>query len=261
MLGAHIVLARRYPLMRPILPLLCLLLTFPVWAAPDGEDATDEAEPAEGAPAEAVEAAAAVDALTGDQAYKVKITELETRVNELKEKIFQSKTRLAILKESVLASSIAGAEAQVLHRNEMGSSFRLEKVSYSLDGTPIRSLVDQDGDLDGKEELEILNGPIVPGNHTISVVMTYRGNGYGVFSYLKGYVFNLRSSHTFRADEGKLVQIKVIGYEKGGITTDLKDRPDIRFEDRLSDVQTRVAPADSEPAEAAPAEAAPGEQR
>ena len=233
-----------------LLPFL-LLLASAALAAPDGGDAEEadveaeavrQAAPGDEA-AEAAEAPAGeVDGLTGDQAYKLKITELETRVNELKERIFRSKTRLAILKESVLASSIAGAEAQILHRNEMGSSFRLEKVSYSLDGTPIRSLVDQDGDLDGKEEIEILNGPIVPGNHTLSVVMTYRGNGFGIFSYLKGYVFNLRSSHTFRADEGKLVEVKAIGYEKGGITTDLKDRPDIRFEDRLSDVRTAAAP-------------------
>ncbi|MEZ4467160.1 MAG: dihydrolipoamide acetyltransferase [bacterium] len=252
---------RRFPLLFWLL-LLCAPVAV---AAPDGGDA-DEAEVEADAPDEPAAAgdeaggdeagaeASPADALTGDQAYKLKITELETRVNELKERIFRSKTRLAILKESVLASSIAGAEAQILHRNEMGSSFRLEKVAYSLDGTPIRSLVDQDGDLDGKEEIEILNGPIVPGNHTLSVVMTYRGNGFGIFSYLKGYVFNLRSSHTFRADEGKLVQVKAIGYEKGGITTDLKDRPDIRFEDRLSDVRTAAAAADGERVDAPDAE-------
>lgn len=180
---------------------------------------------------------------SGNDAYKLKITELEGRVNDLKEKIFRSKTRLAILKETVLASSIAGAEARILHRNEMGSSFKLEKVTYSLDGTPIRNLVDQDGDLDGREEMEILNGPIVPGNHTLSVVMVYRGHGYGIFSYLRGYVFNLRSSHTFHAEEGKVTELKVVGYERGGITTDLKDRPNIRFEQNTTDVRRGRAAA------------------
>ncbi len=174
---------------------------------------------------------------SGDEAYRLKITELESRVNELKERIFRTKTRLAILKETVLSSSIAGSEARLVHRNEMGSSFRLEKVTYSLDGTPIYSGVDKDGDLDGREQIEIFNGPIVPGNHTVSVVMVYRGNGYGIFSYLRGYLFTLRSSHTFHAEEGKLMEIRVVGYEKGGITTDLKDRPDIRFEDKLTDVR------------------------
>ncbi len=172
---------------------------------------------------------------TADEAYQRKISALEGRVNELKEKIFRSKARLANLKGTVLSTSIAGAEALIVHRNEMGSSFRLEKAIYSLDGHPIRSLIDEEGDLAGKEEIEIFSGPIQPGNHTISVVMTYRGNGFGIFSYLRGYLFNLRSSHTFHADEGKLIQVKVVGYEKGGIATDLKDRPDIRFEDQLSD--------------------------
>lgn len=206
----------------------------------DAEPEAGQAEPEATAPAAKAPVEKAEEEVSGERAYQLKVTELESRVNTLKEKIFRSKTRLAILKESVLSSSIAGAEAQVLHRNEMGSSFKLEKVAYSLDGTPVRSLVDRDGDLDEKEELEILSGPIVPGNHTISVVMTYRGNGYGIFSYLKGYVFNLRSSHTFRAEEGKLVQVKAIGYEKGGITTDLKDRPNIRFEDRLTDARNVV---------------------
>jgi uncharacterized small protein (DUF1192 family) len=243
--------------------------------APPAEEASAEEAPAEEAPAEAAPAAeggepppaeaapAAAAAPAGepgagtevdvaqedseskategrdpqDDAYSLKIAELESRVNELKEKIFRSKTRLAILKETVLSSSIAGAEAKLLHRNEMGSSFRLEKVTYSLDGTPIFSRVDKDGDLDGQEEIPIYDGPMVPGNHTVSVVMVYRGNGYGIFSYLKGYVFRLRSSYTFRAEEGKRTIVKIVGYEKGGITTDLKERPYIRYDTELVDTE------------------------
>jgi hypothetical protein len=199
----------------------------PPQAAPSGGtdvSVTQEAEEGEPAPPG-----------SGAEAYDQKITVLERRVNDLKEKVFRSKTRLAILKESVLSSTIAGAEAQIVHRNEMGGGFRLEKVAYSLDGTPIRTLVDKEGDLDGREEIEILSGPIVPGNHTLTVSMVYRGNGYGIFTYLRGYVFNLRSSHTFRAEEGKLVRVKAVGYEKGGIATDLKDRPDIKFESTFAD--------------------------
>ena len=111
----------------------------------------------------------------------------------------------------------------------------LEKIVYSLDGTPLFSRVDLDGALDDQEEIEIFNGPIVPGSHTLSVMMVYRGNGFGVFSYLKGYVYTLRSSHTFHAEEGKRVSVKTVAYEKGTITTDHRDRPDIRFESVLSD--------------------------
>ena len=172
-----------------------------------------------------------------DKAYESKLNDLQGRVNELKEKIFRTKTRLAILKESILSTSIAGAEAQLIHRNEMGSSFNLEKIIYSLDGSPIKTKIDQNGDLADQRELQIFDGPIVPGNHTVSVVMIYRGNGFGIFSYLRGYVFTLRSSHTFVAEEGKRVRVKVIGYEKGGMTTDLRDKPDIRFERTLAEAK------------------------
>jgi hypothetical protein len=207
-------------------------------AQPADKPAEVTPKPAAGAQVEVEKeagASAPATAQSGDDAYRLKVQDLEGRVNELKEKIFRTKTRLAILKESVLSTTIAGAESRLVHRNEMGSSFTLEKVIYSLDGTPIFSKVDTQGDLDGEKEIQIFDGPIVPGNHTVAVVMVYRGNGFGIFSYLRGYVFTLRSSHTFTAEEGKRIQVRVIGYEKGGMTTDLKDRPDIRFENVLSE--------------------------
>ena len=172
---------------------------------------------------------------SGDAAYRSKILELQGRVNNLKEKIFRTKTRLAILKENVLSKTIAGAEGRLVHKNDMGASYVLEKIVYSLDGTPIFSRVDLDGGLDDRDEIELFNGPLVPGSHTLSVMMVYRGNGFGVFSYLKGYVYTLRSSHTFHAEEGKRINLKTIAYEKGSLTTDHRDRPDIRFESVLSE--------------------------
>ena len=86
-----------------------------------------------------------------------------------------------------------------------------------------------------QDEIELFNGPIVPGTHTLSVMMVYRGRGFGVFSYLKGYVYTLRSSHTFHAEEGKRLTLKTIAFEKGAITTDHRDRPAIRFESTISE--------------------------
>ena len=172
---------------------------------------------------------------SGDSAYKTKILELQGRVNNLKEKIFRTKTRLAILKENVLSKTIAGAEGRLVHRNTMGGSYVLEKIVYSLNGTPIFSRVDLDGGLDEKEEIELFNGPLPAKEHTLSVMMVYRGNGFGVFSYLKGYVYTIRSSHTFTAVEGKRINVTTIAFEKGSLTTDHRDRPDLRFEEVVSD--------------------------
>jgi ribosomal protein S12 len=155
----------------------------------------------------------------------------------------------------------SGARAVIFHRNEMGAQFVLESVSYALDGSPIFTKVDTNGDLDKKEEFEIFNGRIVPGNHLVAVRMVYRGSGFGVFSYLEGYKFKLQSNQTFTCEGGKITSVKVVGFEKGGITTDLKDKPAIRYDitttkdlskDTVQRDSTQSAPGDAPAQPAAP---------
>jgi uncharacterized small protein (DUF1192 family) len=170
-------------------------------------------------------------ALGAEEANELKVRTLEERVSDLKEKIFRTKARLMNLQEMVIGGDItSGAKAVLVHKNEMGSSFYLESVSYALDGAPIYTKVDVDGDLEKRGEFEIFNGRIVPGNHQISVMLVYRGHGYGLFSYLEGYKFKVQSSYTFNAEPGKVNTIKVVGFEKGGFTAELKDRPAIRYD-------------------------------
>jgi hypothetical protein len=206
-----------------------------------GETKTTGERAGEGA-AGGPDADAADGAQSGDSVtYDLRVRELEEKVNDLKEKIFRSKSRLVLLKETVLRGSISGSKAVLIHSNEMGNSFKLEQAIYSLDGNQIYNKVDADGDLADKERFEIFNGAIVPGNHNISVMLVYRGNGFGVFSYLQGYKFTIRSSYTFAAEEGKTTRVKVIGYEKGNVTTALEDRPDIRYEIEFVDDSKEIS--------------------
>ena len=186
-----------------------------------------------GAPAPAPTTAAPAEnsALTADEAFTTRVKTLEEQVVDLKEKIFRTKARLLLLQETVLGGDLSsGARAVIFHRNEMGAQFILESVAYALDGAPIFTKVDAAGDLDKREEFEIFNGRIVPGNHQIAVRMVYRGHGYGIFSYLEGYKFKLQSNQTFNAEAGKATTVKVVGFEKGGITSDIKDKPAIRYD-------------------------------
>ena len=70
-------------------------------------------------------------------AYTVRLRSLEKNVNELKEQIFRTKARLNLLKETVLGGVIGASRAFIRHKNEMGSSFRLIKAVYALDGVQI----------------------------------------------------------------------------------------------------------------------------
>jgi hypothetical protein len=196
-------------------------------------------------PGAAAEAAAAVAPQTAEEQNDLKVRTLEERVSDLKEKIFRTKARLMNLQEMVIGGDITtGAKAVLVHRNEMGSSFYLESVAYALDGAPVYSKTDVDGDLEKREEFEVFNGRVVPGNHQVSVQMVYRGHGYGVFSYLEGYKFKVQSAYTFNAEPGKAMTVKVVGFEKGGMTAELKDRPAIRYDvDVQREEPTARAPA------------------
>ncbi|HZI11974.1 MAG TPA: dihydrolipoamide acetyltransferase [Myxococcus sp.] len=182
---------------------------------------------------------------TADEAFNARVKTLEEQVVDLKEKIYRSKARLLLLQETVLGGDVStGARAVIVHKNEMGGSFLLESVAYALDGAPIFTQVDNEGDLGKREQFEIFNGRIVPGQHQIAVRLVYRGNGYGVFSYLEGYKFKVQSSYTFNAEPGKLSTVRVVGFEQGGLTTDLKDRPAVRYDVELSrDTGRGAAPA------------------
>ena len=166
--------------------------------------------------------------------YAVRLRDLEQRINELKEQIFRSKARLSLLAETVLQGVVAGAQAVIVHENRMSSSYKLIKAVYALDGAPIFNKADEEGELGERDTFDVYNGSIVPGEHTLTVNLEYRGHGYGIFSYLKGYRFKVRSNYSFTAPEGRTAQIRVVGYEKGGPTSPLEDRPAIRYIERVT---------------------------
>ncbi len=202
------------------------------------------ASPPPAAAATAAPAAAPAPVNTSVQASNtVKLRDIERRVNELKEQIFRSKARINLLKETVLHGVIAGSRAIIVHKNEMGKTYLPISYTYALDGAEVFSKADPSGKLAESKELEVFNGSVAPGNHTLSVQMVYEGNG-AIFTYMKGYKFTAKSSHTFTATEGKQLTLKVVGFEKGNpITTDPKDRPAVDFrESILADKDTVAKP-------------------
>jgi len=192
----------------------------------------------------------------GEERYDHELREIEERVVGLKEAVFKAKTRLMLLQEEILQNVIAEARAVIVHHNDMGSTFTLERVVYYLDTNRIYAQDNRDGQLDENETFEIFNGNVVPGNHLLTVQMDYRGNGT-LFSYLDGYKFQLEANYTFFAAKGRVLRLTVVGYQKGGLTTDLKDRPSIKFQTQQFQYTSATAPAAAVPGSDAPADGAP----
>ena len=164
------------------------------------------------------------------EVYGERLDALQEDVGDLKDRIFRSKARLALLKETVLHGVMAGSRVVLVHRNIMGSQFRLSEIKYSLDGAQVFARGESSGSIDEKDEIIIFDGNIVPGPHTVSIELTYKGRGFGVFSYLNGYTFESRSSHSFTAPENAALRLVSIGYEKGNLTTEMRDRPAVDWQ-------------------------------
>jgi hypothetical protein len=216
---------RKFPILLPSL-VAAGLLTVPSWA-----QATEPRRLLAAAdPKTSTQQQASPTPTLGEETFTTRVKTLEEQVTDLKEKIFRTKARLLLLQETVLGGDLSsGARAVLMHRNEMGSSFVVESIAYALDGAPIFAKVEGGGDLQ-RAEFEIFNGRIVAGQHQISAKIVYRGHGYGVFSYLEGYKFKVQSSYTFNAEPAKVTKVKIVGFEKGGFTSDLKDRPAMRYD-------------------------------
>jgi hypothetical protein len=165
--------------------------------------------------------------------YSVRLRDLEQRVDELKDQIRRSHTRLALLSDTIVGGGAAGSRAEVEFANEMSNAFELIRALFVIDGQVQYNRADEGGALADQKDIPIYSGSVPPGDHTIQVALTFQGNGYGVFSYLRGYKFEVKSSHAFTAVEGKTLGITATAFEKGGVTTPLEQRPTIEWQEKL----------------------------
>jgi hypothetical protein len=189
--------------------------------------------------------------------YAVRLRDLEQRVDELKDQIRRSHTRLALLSDTIIGGGAAGSRAEVEFQNEMSGAFELTRALFVIDGQVQYNRQDDSGALGDQKDIPIYTGTMPPGDHTIQVALTFQGNGYGVFSYLKGYKFEVKSSHAFTAVEGKMLNVTATAFEKGGVTTPLEQRPTIEWHEKVQPLGP-ASPAATPAAPGAPAAAVGG---
>lgn len=193
------------------------------------------------------------------------LRDVDREMTSLSNDITASHGRLREITAMVLQQSGGGAQLIVDHQNEMGSTFRLVRASYALDGAAIATRTDDNGSLAEQSSFAVYNGRVASGEHTLTVSLEYQGNGYGIFSYIRGYTFRSRSVQTFTVPEGRALRLVVVGYERSGATVAIEDRPAIRYAQSvmtIPEAQQALQRADATAASAArttptPAAAAP----
>lgn len=186
--------------------------------------------------------------------YADHLRQLDRSVRSLKDQVQRTSDRLKLLKDRAMGGAVGSTRAVIRHRNETGA-FQLVKAVYTLDGVQIFSKADDSGRLSESRDLDIYNGPIQPGSHTLAVELKYLGQGNGVVSSIKGSNVNVGSSQTFVVPDGHATSVTVIGQEKGGLLVNPDSKPQLDF--RVTSLSVDSAPAEMKPApiETKPAEA------
>jgi hypothetical protein len=167
-----------------------------------------------------------VERLTPEQ-----MAQFEDQLTDLRERIMKSKARLMQLREQLMLGSVSIISLAIIHEHEVGGTFKLESLSYTLDGFEIYSGVNSpENNLEDMESFPVYEGSLLPGDHLLVVDMIFRGRGYGIFSYLNQYLFKVKARYLFTVNEGDMITLKAISFDEGSFLTSLKDRLKVRFE-------------------------------
>jgi len=122
----------------------------------------------------------------------------------------------------------------VSFQDALGEMFVLEGIELLVDGRIVVACSGK-GALDARSTVFLYRGSADPGEHEIALRLSYRGQGQGIFSYLSGYRFEVKSSHTVEVLPAGLRAVRATAYERGDPATPLEERPQIRFEETSRD--------------------------
>jgi hypothetical protein len=128
-----------------------------------------------------------------------------------------------------LGQDMASAPVLIRHQHKMGASFRLQSLRYVLSGVSICRLeLARSREMEtGSRALTLFRGRLPEGGYVIRQRARYRGHGFGVFAYLKGYRFRVAGGGRFTVKANTPLCVDVYSVERRA--SSLKGRPQVRL--------------------------------
>lgn len=196
---------------RPLFAALLLTVSAPAWAqdptpTPAGDEVTDDGS------ATTVEG-------EGEE-------ELPEQVRALREKVLESRARLLMLPEEIHGSLPTQAGLRLRVANELPGDFKLEKVEARLNGVAVVDKALTEGD---DSSLLKYEQPLAPGAHTLDLTLTYRGNGRGLFPYMRAYEVVIEGSYPFVVPDQVVAAVTATVSSDNPLKKHWKQRPELRF--------------------------------
>jgi hypothetical protein len=163
-----------------------------------------------------------------DQDFQRELDKLNQELNQLKTRVIEMKSRLLSYSERVAHGFAMGTQLFVDLENKLGEDLRIEEVAVYIDGHEVYR---QKFDLDNQPtKLSAFRGVVLPGRHRIDLVATLRGDE-GFFDTSYSARLKLESGEYLFANEGKVLEVKLTPYDKGGgWFTKIEERPGLKFE-------------------------------
>ncbi len=171
--------------------------------------------------------------MSADREFRDNLKKLEKRIETLKERVIETKARLLNYSQKVAKGYAAGTQVSLRVVNELGKDFIVEKVSFYLDGHQVYLREFDIEENVGK--LSVYRGSVLPGRHRIDVEVIVRGDE-GLFDFGYGARLRLESGEYFNANEGKILQVGLVLFDRGGMFKSVDTRPGVRFDIEERDV-------------------------
>lgn len=182
----------------------------------------------------------------GDQRERLLL--LQSRLDAFETDMQRAEARVAGLRTSAVEGRVARTTVLIVHKNEVEGSFDLVKARYLLDGAVLLDRDNRDGKLADATVLQLFDGGLDPGEHTIEFELNFRGKAVGPFTYLEGYEFRVRSRvpKKFNVVEGQSNRIDVVATQKDDVTIEPQARLTVRI-DTSYDQSKLTVPAETAP--------------
>jgi len=148
------------------------------------------------------------------------LNDLDRGIDDLSTDIQKTEVRLQHLLDEAIGSANRPGLVVTLG-NRLGAHYRIVAWRISVDGTELA--------LDGRQTLR---SALPPGRHTVDIQLDLVGDGLGVFPYLDGYRFSVRSSLDLAFGDSAPIRLDVVAHERGDVTTPFVERPALRIEER-----------------------------
>ena len=163
------------------------------------------------------------------KSFNMELHSTEQEVNHYKERTHRAKATLQLLRELVIDNSAMGSRLLIWHINKLGGGYEMTSMKYFLDGNEIYARARGVGTA---REVKVYEATQPEGGHFVQVEMRLEGRGFGIFSYLRSYGFNVSSKYYFDMPEGFLTIVKVITNERSGFARTFVDRPYVTYDQK-----------------------------